>query len=1245
MSRSSTEGIRNGGADNNDSSSLEGTDDEPVTGSENAIKIHHQINFLQEMHLSLESEYDETLEVPDSLTIISVGGDNPILVERNQKDGSGGDDDDDDLNNINDQMDGNDNNINGIDNNSKYEIPFTSIYGTPIKFTSFSRKIFMPNLEIQVKIVDNERNATTHLLNPNLYTIELTHGNFTWQIKKRYKHFSLLQQQLRVFKASLNFPFPTRSQRERRATIKSTIQREEQIFKECTNSTPLAPLSGEFNNVNSITPEFLENDRNLNSNSNTIDSNINSPGSSLVKNTTKKSKKKLPRFPNRPETLITVESLPTRIKQLEEYLYNLLNISLYRNHHETIKFLEVSNLSFVSGLGIKGKEGAILKRTGSTRPGQVGCNCFGCFHGRCCVRCNYFCSDVLCGKWRNRWLFVKETCFGYLRPSDGEIRCVVLFDQGFDVSTGIYQTGMRRGLQILTYNRHLVLKCWTRRKAKDWLSYLKLMSNTHAKDFTHPNPYNSFAPQRSYIKARWFVDGSNYMRTVADAMELATEEIYIADWWLSPEIYMKRPIIDGDYWRLDRILHRKASQGVRVFVLLYKEVEAALGINSYYSKQKLHMTHENIKVIRHPDHARAGVLLWAHHEKIVVVDQTYAFVGGIDLCYGRWDDHRHRLTDMGSITTSSIKKSKDNKYFDDADSAISSQRSRNVTIDFQDYESQQNLPQLSPGEHLYMPSAYGNEDAKLAENIKQDTPEMERKKYLEKFKDNMIDNMKKGKEKMSMKIGNKSPAVSPSNDTKSLFFSSHEIEMAKRGGVEDPTPHQTKVASEYFGEAKYWFGKDYANFIMKDFACLEAPYQDLVDRTTTPRMPWHDIGMMVIGESARDVARHFIQRWNAAKLEKNRANQSFPYLMPKSYNDIRYNEKFLSSMSLETVTCQVLRSVESWSCGFIENDLVEQSIHDAYVETITRAQHYIYIENQFFITLQMSNGNLGVRNQIGETLFKRIVRAHNERKVFRVFVIMPLLPGFEGDIGGASGNALRAITHWNYASISRGKNSILYRLKEAGIKNPEEYITFHSLRTHAVLNDTPITELIYVHSKLLIADDRVVICGSANINDRSLIGSRDSEIAVIITDIMFEDGRMNGEPHPSGLFAGRLRKYLFSEHLGMLEPGPNKIKFDIVDPIIDTFWNGIWKRTSLRNTIIYDEAFKCIPTDNVKTFDDLQKYLNEPPLIETDFDYTVKRIADIQGFLVHLPLDFLNLEKLTPPSISKEGLMPNYLWT
>lgn len=56
--------------------------------------------------------------------------------------------------------------------------------------------------------------------------------------------------------------------------------------------------------------------------------------------------------------------------------------------------------------------------------------------------------------------------------------------------------------------------------------------------------------------------------------------------------------------------------------------------------------------MRHPDHVSSSVYLWAHHEKIIVIDQSVAFVGGIDLAYGRWDDGEHRLKDVGSATRS-----------------------------------------------------------------------------------------------------------------------------------------------------------------------------------------------------------------------------------------------------------------------------------------------------------------------------------------------------------------------------------------------------------------------------------------------------------------------------------------------------------------------------------------------------------------------------------------------------------------
>ena len=42
--------------------------------------------------------------------------------------------------------------------------------------------------------------------------------------------------------------------------------------------------------------------------------------------------------------------------------------------------------------------------------------------------------------------------------------------------------------------------------------------------------------------------------------------------------------------------------------------------------------------------------------------------------------------------------------------------------------------------------------------------------------------------------------------------------------------------------------------------------KDELDRTKYPRMPWHDVQCALYGPPCRDVARHFVQRWNYAKV-------------------------------------------------------------------------------------------------------------------------------------------------------------------------------------------------------------------------------------------------------------------------------------------------------------------------------------------------------------------------------------------
>lgn len=122
--------------------------DEAVTDDN---EITHNNRCLPEFQFSIvESEYDETLAFPDSVTILSALGDKPVLVERKETD-----DDDEEYDDENSVL-------------MRQEIPFTSIYGPSVKFNSFQRKVFIPGREIHVRIVDFERSVTTHLLNPNL---------------------------------------------------------------------------------------------------------------------------------------------------------------------------------------------------------------------------------------------------------------------------------------------------------------------------------------------------------------------------------------------------------------------------------------------------------------------------------------------------------------------------------------------------------------------------------------------------------------------------------------------------------------------------------------------------------------------------------------------------------------------------------------------------------------------------------------------------------------------------------------------------------------------------------------------------------------------------------------------------------------------------------------------------------------------------------------------------------------------
>jgi len=250
------------------------------------------------------------------------------------------------------------------------------------------------------------------------------------------------------------------------------------------------------------------------------------------------------------------------------------------------------------------------------------------------------------------------------------------------------------------------------------------------------------------------------------------------------------------------------------------------------------------------------------------------------------------------------------------------------------------------------------------------------------------------------------------------------------------TPQHTLV-DEFEGE-QIWPGKDYSNPRISDFYTLNKPFEDMYDRTKVPRIPWHDVGMHVVGQPARDLCRHFVQRWNYLLRIKNHT-RTMPFLIPPP----EYKPQELAAQGL-TGTCevQICRSAGPWSLGTPYR--IEQSIQNAYLKAIQNSEHFVYIENQFFITSTVVN-NVPVENNIGDALVHRIVRAHREGTNWRCCIVIPLIPGFPYPIDHSDASAVRIIVECQNRTLFRAPHSIYARLRKEGI-DPAEYISVFSLR-------------------------------------------------------------------------------------------------------------------------------------------------------------------------------------------------------
>ncbi|KAK2637963.1 hypothetical protein Ddye_025758 [Dipteronia dyeriana] len=911
---------------------------------------------------------------------------------------------------------------------------------------------------------------------------------------------------------------------------------------------------------------------------------------------------------------------------MQDYLNHFLgNIDIV-NSREVCKFLEVSRLSFAQKYGPKLKEGYVMVKHLSKISRDVtdakrctGC-CFGC--------CN--------NSWQKVWSVLKPGFLALLEdPFNTKLLDIIVFDvlptvngnggSGVHLANQIKESNpLRYAFKVSCGNRSIKFRSTSKGKVKDWVAAINDAGLRPLEGWCHPHRFGSFAPPRGLVEdgsqAQWFIDGQAAFEAIASSIEDAKSEIFITGWWLCPELYLRRPFENNHSSRLDALLESKAKQGVQIYILLYKEVAIALKINSQYSMKRLRSIHENVKVLRYPDHLATGVYLWSHHEKFVIVDYRICYIGGLDLCFGRYDTVDHRVGDCPP----SIWPGKD--YYNPRESEPNSWE--DTMKDELDREKYPRMPW-----HDVHCALWGPPCRDVARHFVQRWNHAKRSK-------------------------------APNEQAIPLLIPHHHMVLPHYMG----RSQQIDIVSKKTEQNRKDLDSFSSRSALEDIPLLLPQESDKLVESDTD----HKLNGLNVKHNHRDkppgVSGNCMLSTQKYKAEALVPDMQLTGLADgiesmdlQNEENLNLDEKFSSKMSDEwwesseedkygevgprmACSCQVIRSVGQWSAGTSQT---EDSIHRAYCSLIENAEHFIYIENQFFIS--GLSGDEIIQNRVLDTLYIRILRAHREQKCFRVIVVIPLLPGFQGGIDDGGAATVRALMHWQYRTISREKTSILHELNMLLGPKTQDYITFSGLRSYGRLcNGGPVaTSQVYVHSKVMIIDDRAAFIGSSNINDRSLLGSRDSEIGVLIEDKEFIETSMNGEPWKAGKFSYTLRCSLWSEHLGLHAREITQIS----DPVADTTYRDLWLATAQQNTIVYQDVFDCIPNELIHSRAALRQSTNQRKEKlghntidlgiasekletyengETKVTETMERLKSIRGHLVSFPLEFMRHEDLRP---------------
>ncbi|MES2318388.1 MAG: hypothetical protein V4631_12945 [Pseudomonadota bacterium] len=166
----------------------------------------------------------------------------------------------------------------------------------------------------------------------------------------------------------------------------------------------------------------------------------------------------------------------------------------------------------------------------------------------------------------------------------------------------------------------------------------------HGQDLVEPNP---FAPIRQNNLVNCFTTGEDYFKAVAAAMKGAKKSIFIAGWQVNWDV----DILPGE--RLIDILHERIDTlpAFRVFVMPWMSPKVGLDTFDMETMLAIFQLNSGRKTMQamccpsgpQSDYIGTEGAAFSHHQKMVVIDNEVAYVGGMDLAYGRYDDNSFSL--------------------------------------------------------------------------------------------------------------------------------------------------------------------------------------------------------------------------------------------------------------------------------------------------------------------------------------------------------------------------------------------------------------------------------------------------------------------------------------------------------------------------------------------------------------------------------------------------------------------------